>query len=235
MARRKLVGYDYLAAGLGLKIETIRIYRSRHTNFPAPVNPGQRSPLFDQAAADRYIAGRLKGAEIPKSEMPEPLRADLSALVDFAYIASELQISVATAYKYGTPGTPQHIAGFPTPVTAHSFRTTLFNRTEVDAFIARRRAAGATEKGRLRVTVIDDAARAAALEVKTLVGRDVNLESRTQLQELLFTELKLPATPSTKRGPSVSTAALTDLFDRHPHPVLEQILVYRGITVSTVP
>lgn len=234
MASRKLVGYEYFAAGLGLKVETIRIYRSRQTNFPAPVNPGQRSPLFDQAAADRYIAGRLKGAAIPRSEMPEPLRVDLSDLVDFAYIASELQISVATAYKYGTPGTPQHIAGFPTPVTSESFRTTLFKRTEVDAFIARRRAAGATEKGRLRVAVIDDAARAAALEVNRLVGRDVDLESRAQLHHLLFTELELPTTPSTKRGPSVSTAALQELFDRHPHPVLEQILVYRGITVRTV-
>jgi predicted DNA-binding transcriptional regulator AlpA len=228
MASRDLVGYDYIAAGLGLRhTKAAREYRHRHKDFPKPVNTGQRSPLFRRVDADRYIAAhRTKDAV--ETQVPAPVQIDLDQVVDFAYFATGLQISVKTAYKYGTPTSGQYIPGFPDPVTPVGVRTRLFNRLEADVFIAGRRAAAANQKGRVRAAAIDSTARAAAQEVARLVDRDVNLENRTQLQELLFTELGLPATSTTSRGPSVATAELQKLYEKNPHPVLRQILIYRG-------
>lgn len=228
MASHDLVGYDYIAAGLGLKdAQQARVYRHRHTDYPTPVNPGQRSPLFRRVDADRYIdAHRRPGAaEIPA---PEPIKVDLSKLVDFSYFAEGLQISLKTAYKYGSPTSGQYIAGFPEPVTPAGVRTPLFNKLEADVFIAGRRAAAANQKGRVRAAAIGDTARAAAQEVSGLLGREVNLEDRKQLQSILFDELGLPSTSTTSRGPSVSTAELMKLQETNPHPVLHQVLVYRG-------
>lgn len=228
MASRDLVGYDFIAAGLGLATtKAAREYRHRHKDYPKPVNPGQRSPLFRRVDADRYIAAHRKpgAAENP---VPAPIKIDLSKLVDFSYFAEGLQISLKTAYKYGTPTSERYITGFPEPVTPAGVRTPLFNKLEADVFIAGRRAAAENQKGRVRAAAIGDTARAAAQEVRRLLGRDVDLEDRKQLQEVLFGELRLPSTPSTSRGPSVATAELVKLQETNPHPVLHQILVYRG-------
>ncbi|PRB13731.1 hypothetical protein CQ040_20290, partial [Microbacterium sp. MYb54] len=111
MASRDLVGYDYIAAGLGLKgSQQAREYRHRHDDYPKPANPGQRSPLFRRVDADRYIdAHRKPGA--PENPTPEPIKIDLTKLVDFSYLANGLQISLKTAYKYGTPTSGQYIPG----------------------------------------------------------------------------------------------------------------------------
>lgn len=112
MANRDLVGYDYIAAGLGLATtKAAREYRHRHEDYPKPANPGQRSPLFRRVDADRYIdAHRKPGAA--ENPTPEPIKLDLSKLVDFSYLADSLQISLKTAYKYGTPTSGQYIPGF---------------------------------------------------------------------------------------------------------------------------
>ncbi|WP_449406865.1 DNA polymerase [Microbacterium maritypicum] len=228
MASRDLVGYDYIAAGLGLKSsQQAREYRHRHDDYPKPTNPGQRSPLFRRVDADRYIdAHRKSGA--PEHPTPEPIKLDLSKLVDFSYFAEGLQISLKTAYKYGTPTSGQYLPGFPDPVTPAGVRTPLFNKLEADVFIAGRRAAAENQKGRVRAAAIGPDALAAAQEIYRLLGREVNLEDRGQLQEVLFGDLGLPSTSSTSRGPSVATAALVKLQEANPHPVLHQVLVYRG-------
>lgn len=229
MASRDLVGYDYIAAGLGLATtKAAREYRHRHDDYPKPANPGQRSPLFRRVDADRYIdAHRRPGA--PENPTPEPIKIDLSKLVDFSYFADGLQISLKTAYKYGTPTSSQYLPGFPDPITPAGVRTPLFNKIEADVFIAGRRAAAENQKGRVRAAAIGPAALAAAEEVNRLLGREVNLEDRRQLQGVLFDELGLPATSATSRGPSVATAELVQLQETHPHPVLEQVLIYRGV------
>lgn len=229
MASRDLVGYDYIAAGLGLKgSQQAREYRHRHKDYPKPVNPGHRSPLFRRVDADRYIdAHRKPGA--PENLTPEPIKIDLTKLVDFSYLAEGLQISLKTAYKYGTPTSEQYLPGFPDPVTPAGVRTPLFNKLEADVFIAGRRAAAENQKGRVRAAAIGDTARTAAQQVYRLLGREVSLEDRKQLQEVLFGELGLPLTPTTSRGPSVATAELVKLQETNPHPVLHQVLVYRGV------
>lgn len=64
------------------------------------------------------------------------------------------------------------------------------------------------------------------------VGREVNLGSPKQLQQLLFEELGLPKTRATKTGYSTDAAALADLTEQldEPHPFLELLLQHRDAT-----
>lgn len=66
------------------------------------------------------------------------------------------------------------------------------------------------------------AARADAIaqEAYGIIGREVNLGSPKQLQEVLFDQLELPKTRKTKTGYSTDAAVLADLQDSHPHPFL---------------
>lgn len=76
--------------------------------------------------------------------------------------------------------------------------------------------------------------RAAAIAVKafTIIGREVNLGSPKQLQQVMFEELGMPKTRATKTGYSTDAAALTDLQAQlpQPHPFLELLLQHRDAT-----
>ncbi len=76
------------------------------------------------------------------------------------------------------------------------------------------------------------AARADALaqEAYAAIGREVNLGSPKQLQEVLFDELGLPKTRKTKSGYSTDAAALADLEEKSPHPFLALLLQHREAT-----
>ncbi|KAA9155337.1 DNA polymerase I [Microbacterium lushaniae] len=69
-----------------------------------------------------------------------------------------------------------------------------------------------------------------AQEAYAAIGREVNLGSPKQLQEVLFDELELPKTRKTKSGYSTDAAALTDLQETHPHPFLALLLQHREAT-----
>jgi DNA polymerase I len=75
-------------------------------------------------------------------------------------------------------------------------------------------------------TQADEIARAAFAEI----GREVNLGSPKQLQEVLFDQLGMPKTRQNKTGYSTDAAALTDLQEAHPHPFLELLLRHRDAT-----
>ncbi len=62
------------------------------------------------------------------------------------------------------------------------------------------------------------------------IGREVNLGSPKQLQEVLFEQLELPKTRKTKTGYSTDAAALADLQETHPHPFLDLLLEHREAT-----
>ncbi|MEZ3160200.1 DNA polymerase I [Microbacterium sp. BWT-B31] len=62
------------------------------------------------------------------------------------------------------------------------------------------------------------------------IGREVNLGSPKQLQEVLFDELQLPKTRKTKTGYSTDAAVLADLQESHPHPFLDLLLQHREAT-----
>ncbi|MBF4560971.1 DNA polymerase I [Microbacterium sp. VKM Ac-2870] len=62
------------------------------------------------------------------------------------------------------------------------------------------------------------------------IGREVNLGSPKQLQEVLFEHLELPKTRKTKTGYSTDAAVLADLQESHPHPFLDLLLQHREAT-----
>ncbi|WP_434969182.1 DNA polymerase I [Microbacterium sp. bgisy207] len=71
---------------------------------------------------------------------------------------------------------------------------------------------------------------AIAAEAFQTIGREVNLGSPKQLQEVLFEELGLPKTRKTKTGYSTDAAVLADLQETNPHPFLGLLLQHREAT-----
>ena len=71
---------------------------------------------------------------------------------------------------------------------------------------------------------------ALAQDAYAAIGREVNLGSPKQLQEVLFEELQLPKTRKTKTGYSTDAAVLADLQDSNPHPFLDLLLQHREAT-----
>ncbi|HEY2555467.1 MAG TPA: DNA polymerase I [Diaminobutyricibacter sp.] len=59
------------------------------------------------------------------------------------------------------------------------------------------------------------------------IGHEVNLGSPKQLQQVLFDELQMPKTRSTKTGYSTDAASLADLQEQNPHPFLGLLLQHR--------
>ena len=72
-------------------------------------------------------------------------------------------------------------------------------------------------------------ARVAELEKEAFaaIGREVNLSSPKQLQEVLFEQLEMPKTRKTKSGYTTDAAALADLQVKNPHPFLDALLAHR--------
>ncbi|MWB97055.1 DNA polymerase I [Agromyces seonyuensis] len=62
------------------------------------------------------------------------------------------------------------------------------------------------------------------------IGREVNLGSPKQLQEVLFDQLGMPKTRATKTGFSTDASALADLQESNPHPFLGLLLQHRDAT-----
>nr|WP_242521993.1 DNA polymerase I [Microbacterium esteraromaticum] len=69
-----------------------------------------------------------------------------------------------------------------------------------------------------------------AAEAFALVGREFNMGSPKQLQEVLFEDLQLPKTRKTKTGYSTDAAVLADLQETNPHPFLALLLQHREAT-----
>jgi len=61
------------------------------------------------------------------------------------------------------------------------------------------------------------------------VGHEFNLGSPKQLQEVLFTELRLPKTKRIKTGYTTDSEALTSLLAQTEHPVLAHLLRHRDV------
>ena len=79
-------------------------------------------------------------------------------------------------------------------------------------------------------TELSERADAIAQQAYAAIGREVNLGSPKQLQEVLFEELQLPKTRKTKTGYSTDAAVLADLQESNPHPFLDLLLQHREAT-----
>jgi len=88
------------------------------------------------------------------------------------------------------------------------------------------------DSAKLRALASELSARAttSARAAYDLIGREVNLASPKQLQEVLFDQLEMPKTRATKTGYSTDAAALADLQATHPHPFLQHLLDHRDVT-----
>ncbi|MET1016282.1 MAG: DNA polymerase I [Leifsonia flava] len=62
------------------------------------------------------------------------------------------------------------------------------------------------------------------------IGREVNLGSPKQLQDVLFDQLGMPKTRANKTGYSTDAGALADLQESNPHPFLDLLLQHRDAT-----
>jgi DNA polymerase-1 len=71
--------------------------------------------------------------------------------------------------------------------------------------------------------------KAAAQAAYAVVGREFNLGSPKQLQDILFTELALPKTRRIKSGYTTDADALQGLYAQTGHPVLEHLLRHRDV------
>jgi DNA polymerase-1 len=71
--------------------------------------------------------------------------------------------------------------------------------------------------------------KAAAQAAYGVVGREFNLGSPKQLQEILFTELGLPKTKRIKTGWTTDADSLQGLHAQTGHPVLEHLLRHRDV------
>jgi DNA polymerase-1 len=71
--------------------------------------------------------------------------------------------------------------------------------------------------------------KAAAQAAHSVIGREFNLGSPKQLQEILFTELGLPKTKRIKSGYTTDADALTWLYAQTEHPLLAHLLRHRDV------
>ena len=75
-----------------------------------------------------------------------------------------------------------------------------------------------------------DQVRAAESEAHALAGREFNLGSPKQLQEILFVERGLPKTKKIKTGYTTDADALQTLFAKTSDPLLEWLLRWRDVS-----
>jgi DNA polymerase-1 len=71
--------------------------------------------------------------------------------------------------------------------------------------------------------------KAAAEAAYSVIGREFNLGSPKQLQEILFNELKLPKTKRIKTGYTTDAEALQSLYAQTEHPLLAHMLRHRDV------
>ncbi|MGH3857288.1 MAG: DNA polymerase, partial [Pseudonocardiaceae bacterium] len=74
------------------------------------------------------------------------------------------------------------------------------------------------------------AAKQAEQDCYAVIGKEVNLGSPKQLQEVLFTDLGMPKTKRTKTGHTTDADALQTLYASTEHPFLAHLLVHRDAT-----
>ncbi|WP_419818919.1 DNA polymerase I [Glaciibacter flavus] len=74
---------------------------------------------------------------------------------------------------------------------------------------------------------LGETAAALAASAYAEIGREVNLGSPKQLQEVLFDQLGMPKTRANKTGYSTDAGSLADLQESNPHPFLGLLLQHR--------
>ena len=181
------------------------------------LNPGARAPEVREVIV-RYLD---KEQVEPEPNQADEFQLDFSAEVEtntFAEIAHDvLKLYPILRKKCEETGLTKVLDSIEIPTLS------LLARMEAVGIAVDRN--GAQELEEYFAGEADLAARSAF----TSVGREFNLSSPKQLQEILFGELKLPKTKKIKTGYTTDADALIWLMETTKHPVLEAILRSRDV------
>ncbi|HEY8170175.1 MAG TPA: DNA polymerase I [Candidatus Limnocylindria bacterium] len=214
-ADRRRIGHDLkqlvttMAANRGLELQG--------TFFDTLVagymcNPSLRSQTIDDIAATRFATELPPRAVSPESGAEEQAMARRAA--------GEALTALLVA-----PALEQELA--------EGALSSLFDEVEMPLLpvLARMELAGiAVDLGALASMSEEFAATLNALEARIheLVGHEFNIGSPKQLEQILFTELGLPATKRTRTGFSTDASVLEELRDKHE--VIGLILEHRQVS-----
>ncbi|GAA1695420.1 DNA polymerase I [Microcella alkalica] len=162
------------------------------------------------------LVGSILGESLPEPD-PNQLVPDTAALSP-ATGAWYLARIVAAQRERLAPSSARVLTTIELPVTP--------------VIAAMERAGIAVDRAGLTALNAELGETAAGLAVRAYaeIGREVNLGSPKQLQQVLFDELGMPKTRATKTGYSTDAAALADLQEAHPHPFLGLLLQHRDAT-----
>jgi DNA polymerase I len=179
--------------------------------------PGQRS--FDLAdLALRYTRRELRGDAAASGQLTFDMADETEAAEALAQRAlATAELADALDVDLAKRGATKLLADVELPlVTVLAAMERAGIAADVEHFAAMSASLGA------EVKAAEEGAYAAT-------GHEFNLGSPKQLQEVLFTELKLPKTKRIKTGYTTDSEALTGLLAQTGHPVLAHLLRHRDV------
>ncbi len=163
------------------------------------------------------IARSLTGLDVPAAAPADELvpTVDSAALATTAWILTQLDAELESRLDEGQQTVERDIELPLIPV-----------------LVDMERAGIAVDKGILDELYerLISSADATAKKLFEMIGHEMNLSSPKQLQEVLFEQLQMPKTRSTKTGYSTDAASLADLQEKNPHPFLDGLLEHREQT-----
>jgi DNA polymerase I len=188
--------------------------------------PGQRS--FDLAdLVLRYLSKELKPAD---ESVTGQLALDLSGEADGeddgeAQAATALVLQASAIAELGA-ALDQDLERRGATALLHEVELPLI---EVLAGMERAGIAADTDHFAAMSASLGGEVKSAEQSAYAVVGREFNLGSPKQLQEVLFNELGLPKTKRIKTGYTTDSEALTGLLAQTEHPVLVYLLRHRDV------
>jgi DNA polymerase-1 len=178
--------------------------------------PGQRS--FDLAdLALRYLNRELRDAEPASGQLTLDTDAAEAATALAQRAQATAELADALDRDLGARGATRLLADVELPLV------------QVLAEMERAGIAADSEHFADMSASLGGEVKAAEQAAFAAVGHEFNLGSPKQLQEVLFTELRLPKTKRIKTGYTTDSEALTSLLAQTEHPVLAHLLRHRDV------
>ncbi len=163
------------------------------------------------------IARSLTGLDVPASAPTDEIMptVDSAALATTAWILTQLDSELESRLDEGQQTVERDIELPLIPVLVEMERAGIAVDKDILDELHERLVASAD---------------ATAKKLFDMIGHEMNLSSPKQLQEVLFDQLEMPKTRSTKTGYSTDAASLADLQEKNPHPFLDGLLEHREQT-----
>lgn len=198
-----------------------------------------RGWILNGIAGDTQIAAFLVNADQRGFDLDAVLQRYLGMTPQSESAAGELDLGLGGSVAVRAGTTAAHVAALSAELIAEVERRGMhgvYTELEIPLIdvLARMEDAGIavdSERMNARRDAAAKRADAAASDAFAAIGgREVNLGSPKQLQEVLFDQLGMPKTKKIKTGYSTDASSLADLQAKNPHPFLESLLAYRDAT-----